>query len=150
MAGIELRSSAFTEHTPIPDRYSHANGDMSPPLEWLDVPEGTAELALICEDPDAPTGTFTHWLLANVSPSVTGIDESEQPPDAVGGNNDFGGTGYGGPHPPPGDEPHRYFFRLYALREPLNMSPGFTADQLRQTMDDTTLGSGHLVGTYGR
>lgn len=150
MAGIDVRSSAFTDHTPIPGEYSRASGDVFSRLEWLGVPEGAAELALICEDPDAPMGTFTHWLLANVSPSDSGIPEGRPPETAVAGSNDFGDAGYGGPHPPAGDEPHRYCFRVYALRQPLDMPPGFTVDQLRNAMDDRTLDSGHLVGTYAR
>lgn len=150
MAGIELRSSAFTDHTPIPDRYARAGDDVCPPLEWLGLPEGTAELALICEDPDAPSGTFTHWALASISPSQSGIAEGSEPRESVAGGNDFGESGYGGPHPPAGDDPHRYFFRLYALRERLNMREGFTAPELRDAMKDKILGSGHIVGTYGR
>lgn len=150
MAGIELGSSAFTDHTPIPERYARAGGDVCPPLQWSGVPEGTAELALVCEDPDAPTGTFTHWLVANIPTSVTGIPEGQHPREAVAGSNDFGESGYGGPHPPAGDEPHRYFFRLYALSEPLGMRPGYTAKELQNAMENRTLASAHIVGTYGR
>lgn len=150
MAGIELRSSAFTDHTSIPSQYSREGGDMSPPLEWSGIPEGTAELAVLCEDPDAPTGTFTHWLLARIPPSSSGLGEGEQPPEAVAGSNDFGEGGYGGPRPPAGDEPHRYFFRLYAVGEPLDLGDGFAADDLRRAMEGKLLSSGHLVGTFRR
>lgn len=147
---VELHSSAFVDHTPIPGEYSHLSGDICPPLEWSGVPEGTAELALLCEDPDAPTGTFTHWLLANISPSEDGISEGRPPQNAVVGTNDFGSTGYGGPHPPAGDDPHRYFFRLYALSQPLNMQPGFTAAQLQEAIEDNTLDRDQIVGTYAQ
>ncbi len=150
MAGTELRSTAFTDQAALPARYSHANGDLSPPLEWLGVPEGTAELALICEDPDAPTGTFTHWLLAGISPSVDGVAEGEQPSGAVVGTNDFGEVGYGGPHPPAGDDPHRYIFRLYALSEPSQLPTGHAPEDFHRAVEDRTLESGDIVGTYGR
>lgn len=150
MAGIEVRSSAFGDHDDIPSDYSHASGDVSPPLEWSGTPAGAAELALICEDPDAPGGTFTHWTLANIPASASGVDAGSQPEGAVAGRNDFGGQGYGGPHPPAGDEPHRYFFQLHALSEPVRLSPGFAPDDLRSAMEGKLLASGNLVGTYGR
>lgn len=150
MADIELRSPAFNDHDLIPARYSHEAGDVSPPLEWSGVPGGTAELALVCEDPDAPTGTFVHWLLARIPPTTMSLGPGERPEGTVAGRNDYGTAGYGGPHPPVGDPPHRYFFRLYAVREPLGLSSGFTADDLRRAVEGKVLASGNIVGTYGR
>lgn len=150
MAGIQVRSPAFGEHAPIPADYSHASGDVSPPLEWSDVPSGTAELALLCEDPDAPGGTFTHWILANIPASASGLERGKQPEGTVAGRNDFGGQGYGGPHPPEGDRPHRYFFQVHALSEPVHLSPGFSSNELRSAIEGKLLASGSLVGTYGR
>jgi Raf kinase inhibitor-like YbhB/YbcL family protein len=150
MAGIRLRSAAFNDHTLLPRDYSHEQGDLSPPLEWSGVPDGTAELVIVCEDPDAPTGTFTHWLLAGIQPEVSANDAGMEPDDAVQGRNDFGKLGYGGPHPPVGDEPHRYFFRLYALSEPTDLEPGFSAADLDRVTDGNVLASGTIVGTYGR
>lgn len=150
MAGIQLRSSAFGNNDGLPRRYAHAYGDTSPTLEWSGVPDGTAELALLVEDPDAPGGTFVHWALAGIPPTVSSIAEGQPPEQAVAGNNNFGTSGYNGPHPPPGDEPHRYVFRIYAVREPLDVSWGFTADALRRAMEGKVLASGELVGTYGR
>ncbi|MDQ3764459.1 MAG: YbhB/YbcL family Raf kinase inhibitor-like protein [Actinomycetota bacterium] len=125
--GIELRSAAFSDHTIIPNRYSRDGGNISPrpveprPVEWAHVPAGTAELALICEDPDAPSGTFVHWVLAGISPDSTEIVEDQVPETAVVGRNGFGELGWGGPQPPIGDEPHRYFFHLYAVDRPLGL-----------------------------
>lgn len=150
MAGIELRSSAFNDHYLLPARYSRSGGNVSPPLGWSGAPDGTAEFALVCEDPDAPTGTFVHWLLAGIPPTATDIPENSPPGEAAAGTNDFGEAGYGGPHPPAGDEPHRYFFRLYALRESLGLQRAFSADELHRVMEGTVLASGNLVGTYGR
>ncbi|MBA9006791.1 MULTISPECIES: YbhB/YbcL family Raf kinase inhibitor-like protein [Thermomonospora] len=150
MHEIELRSSAFNDHALIPNEYSHAAGDASPPLEWSNVPDETAELVLLCEDPDAPTGTFVHWLLAGIPPETEGLDAGESPTEAVEGRNDYGATGYGGPHPPVGDRPHRYFFRLAALSEPSGLEPGFTAEDYREAIEEKVIGTGTLVGTFGR
>ncbi len=150
MEAIELRSPAFDDHAPIPPRFSRDGDDVSPPLEWRGVPEGTVELALVCEDPDAPGGTFVHWVASGLDPSLTGLGEGELPAGAVEGANDYGGTGYGGPQPPVGDPAHRYFFRLYALSEPLAVSPGASAEDLRRVMDGKELGRGTLVGIFQR
>ena len=150
MATIQLRTSAFTDHAPIPARFSRDGDNVSPALEWSGVPEGTAELALICEDPDAPGGTFVHWVLSGLDPGRTALGEGEVPEGAVEGANDYGGSGYGGPQPPVGDPAHRYFFRLYAVAEPLGMAPGATADDLRQAVKGKELAEGVVVGTYQR
>ncbi|GGV22060.1 hypothetical protein GCM10010182_50580 [Actinomadura cremea] len=150
MEEMTLRSEAFNDHTIIPSEYSHDSGDMSPPLEWSEAPEEVVELALACEDPDAPTGTFAHWLVAGIDPVTTGLDPGEQPTGAVLGRNDYGAEGYGGPKPPAGDDPHRYFFRLYGLAEPSGLGTGFTAEDLRDAMQDKIVASGTLVGTFAR
>lgn len=150
MAGMRLRSSGFGNNGPLPARYAHAHGDTSPALEWSGVPDETAELAVLIEDPDAPGGTFVHWALAGIPPSVSEMAEGQPPEQAVAGNNHFGMIGYNGPHPPPGDEPHQYACRIYAVREPLGMEWGFTADGLRRAMEGKVLASGELIGTYGR
>jgi Raf kinase inhibitor-like YbhB/YbcL family protein len=146
---MNLRSAAFSDHTLIPTQYSHENGDFSPALVWSEVPEGTAELVLACEDPDAPSGTFVHWLLAGIPPEDGGLEAGRQPATAVAGRNGYGATGYGGPHPPAGDDPHRYFFRLYALPEPSGLQAGFTAEDLAPVRDKA-IQTATLVGTYGR
>ncbi|NKZ09257.1 YbhB/YbcL family Raf kinase inhibitor-like protein [Actinomadura latina] len=150
MEEMMLRSAAFNDHTLMPSDYSHDSGDVSPPLEWSPAPEEVVELALACEDPDAPAGTFAHWLLAGIDPVSTGLDAGERPPEAVAGRNDFGSDGYGGPKPPAGDDPHRYFFRLYGLSEPSGLRDGFTAEDLRDALEEKVVASGTLVGTFAR
>ncbi|TMR90993.1 YbhB/YbcL family Raf kinase inhibitor-like protein [Nonomuraea basaltis] len=149
MAGIALSSMAFNDHAMIPHEYSHEAGDVSPHLRWADVPDGTAELALLCEDPDAPSGTFTHWLVAGIPPDTTELDAGAELKGFVVGRNDFGTPGYGGPHPPPGDN-HRYFFRLYAVSEPTGLADGFSPADLQRALEGKVLASGTLVGTFGR
>jgi Raf kinase inhibitor-like YbhB/YbcL family protein len=150
MAGIELRSPSFADHAPIPARHARDHENLSPPLEWSGVPEGAVELAVLCEDPDAPRGTFVHWVLAGLEPTATGLAEGERPAAAVEGRNDFGGEGYDGPQPPVGDDPHRYFFRVFAASAPLGLAPGASADDLRRALEGKELASGTLVGTYQR
>jgi hypothetical protein len=147
---IELRSSAFSDHTIIPDRYSFERDNISPPLEWTGIPGETTELVLLCEDPDAPDGTFTHWVVTNISPGSTGVDEGSLPESATPGRNDFGDVGWGGPRPPIGDDPHRYFFRLYAADSPLGLGEGVTAEEVHAALDGHTIARGTLVGLFGR
>lgn len=150
MAGIELASSAFNDHAPIPDDYAHEGGNLSPPLTWSDVPEDAAELLLLCEDPDAPSGTFVHWLVTGIDPGTGGVDAGRTPHGGTARTNGFGERGWGGPMPPVGDEAHRYFFRLYALREPVRLDGGATADDVHRAVDGRQLASGTIVGTYQR
>lgn len=150
MRAITLRSPAFSDHAPIPGRYGRDGDDVSPPLEWTGVPEGTVELALLCEDPDAVVGTFVHWVLSGIDPSAGGIGEGERLPGCVEGRNDYGGQGYGGPQPPAGAEAHRYFFRIYATSAPLGLQPGASADDLRRALEGKELARGTVVGIYQR
>jgi Raf kinase inhibitor-like YbhB/YbcL family protein len=147
---IELRSAAFSDHALIPNRYSYDGGNVSPPLEWGGIPEGTAELVLLCEDPDAPSGSFTHWVVTNVSPRTAGAAEGALPEGGTPGRNDFGKLGWGGPRPPVGDKPHRYFFRLCAADKPLGLGQAATAEQVQAALDRHTLAQGTLVGLFGR
>lgn len=150
MARMELHSPTFGNQEPIPSRHSKEGGNLSPPLEWSGIPDETAELALLCEDLDAPGGTFVHWVLAGIDPALTGLAEGETPAGAVEGRNDFDDDGYGGPRPPEGDDPHRYFFTLYAASESLGVSAGASADELRTALQGKDLASATLVGTYQR
>ncbi|TKG70492.1 YbhB/YbcL family Raf kinase inhibitor-like protein [Prauserella endophytica] len=147
---LELRSAAFTDHTLIPDRYAHHRDNVSPPLEWTRAPDGTEELALVCEDPDAPGGTFTHWVVTGLAPDCTGADEGRLPSGATPGRNGFGELGWGGPQPPVGDEAHRYFFRLYAVDRPLGLGEGASAEDVHAAVDGHTLAKGNLVGLFAR
>jgi Raf kinase inhibitor-like YbhB/YbcL family protein len=145
-----LRSPSFGDHQPIPARQAKDHDNLSPALEWSGMPEGTVELAVLCEDPDAPRGTFTHWVLAGLEPTATGLVEGERPAGAVEGRNDFAEEGYGGPQPPVGDDPHRYFFQVYAASAPLGLQAAASADDLRRALEGKELASGTLVGTYQR
>jgi Raf kinase inhibitor-like YbhB/YbcL family protein len=116
MAGIELRSPSFGDHQPIPARHAKDHDNLSPALAWSGVPQQAVELAVLCQDPDAPRGTFTHWVLAGLEPTATGLAEGERPAVAVEGRNDFDEEGYSGPLPPVGDGPHRYFFWVFLSR----------------------------------
>ncbi|WP_246019399.1 YbhB/YbcL family Raf kinase inhibitor-like protein [Saccharothrix australiensis] len=148
--GLALRSAAFSGNTLIPDRYSRDGGNTSPPLQWSDVPPGTAELALLCEDPDAPGGTFAHWVVSGIPADVTSVEEGATPAGAVVGRNDYGEPGWGGPRPPVGDEPHRYLFRVLAVDRPLGLGEGVTAEDLRSATEGHVLAAGTLVGLFGR
>ena len=152
--GFELRSSVFAPSGTIPRKHTCDGPDLSPVLEWTNVPEGSKTLALICDDPDAPMGTWVHWVLYNLPGDVTGLPEGIPPTDtielgAVQGINDFGRIGYGGPCPPPG-KPHRYYFKLYALDEKISLYPGARKGDLLKAMENHVLGQAELMGTYGR
>ena len=151
---MQLTSVAFQEGDAIPKQYTGDGRDVSPPLQWRDPPAGTRSLALICEDPDAPHGTFTHWLAFNLPDDPAELGEGVRakailPSGTAQGTNDFGKVGYGGPSPPPG-KPHRYFFKLYALDQPLDLQPGTNKAQLLAAMKGHILGDAQLMGTYGR
>jgi Raf kinase inhibitor-like YbhB/YbcL family protein len=150
MAGIELRSPSFGDHQPVPVPPAKDHDNLSPALEWSGVPEGAVDLAVLCEDPDAPCGTFTHWVLAGLEPTATGLAEGERPAAAVEGRNDFDEEGYSGPLPPVGDGPHRCLLRVFAASAPLGLVAGASADDLRRALEGKELASGPLVGTYRR
>ncbi|MEV8309747.1 YbhB/YbcL family Raf kinase inhibitor-like protein [Streptomyces flavidovirens] len=150
MAGIELKSSAFNDHAFIPRRYAKEGEDVSPGLSWSGVPDGTSELLLLCEDPDAPTGTFVHWLVTGIDPSSSGVEAGQTPQGGQARMNGFGESGWGGPLPPPGDEAHRYFFRIYALPEPVELADDASAAEVHSAVDKQQLASGTLVGLYHR
>jgi len=151
---IQLTSTAFNEGNAIPKKYTCDSEDISPPLAWNGVPASAKSLALIVDDPDAPVGTWVHWVLYDMPPGLTGLNEAiNKTPTIQGvgtqGTNDFRKTGYGGPCPPRG-KPHRYFFRLYALDTALNLKPGATRRELDKAMQGHILAQGQLFGTYGR
>lgn len=151
---IEVTSTAFQEGTAIPQQYTGDGADQSPPLKWSEPPAGTKSIALICDDPDAPHGTWVHWVLYNLPPDIRELDEGVPTTEKLAsgakqGKNDFGNIGYGGPAPPKG-KPHRYFFKPYALSEELDLAPGATKAQLLEAMKGNILAEGQLMGTYQR
>ncbi|WP_433873035.1 YbhB/YbcL family Raf kinase inhibitor-like protein [Saccharopolyspora sp. CA-218241] len=148
--GIRLRSSSFQDHDLMP-RWCSGDGEgVSPELEWDGVPDGTVELAVVCVDPDAPTGTFVHWLLTGLRPGESGLEPGRLPDGAVESRNDFGEPGWGGPLPPAGDDPHRYFFRVHASDHPLRLGEDSTVDDLDRALGGGELARGTLVGVYQR
>ena len=151
---IQITSTAFTEGKPIPKKYTCDAEDASPPLAWSGVPSEAKSLALIVDDPDAPVGTWVHWVLYNLPPSLNALKEGlAKTPKVEGvgtqGTNDFRKTGYSGPCPPRG-KPHRYFFKLYALDASLSLQPGASKADLEKAMRDHILAQGQLIGTYSR
>lgn len=150
---MKLESSAFTANGLIPAKYTCDGEDLSPPLSWDAPPAGTQTLALIADDPDAPRGTWVHWVAYNLPTSVHQLPEGI-PPEvklAVGGTqgkNDFDRLGYGGPCPPGGT--HRYFFKLYAIDRELSLPQSATKAQLLQAMEGHILANAELMGRYTR
>jgi Raf kinase inhibitor-like YbhB/YbcL family protein len=148
MADFALESSAFGHAQPIPNRYTCDGEDLSPALRWADVPEEARSLALVVDDPDAPSGVFTHWVAWGLDPGSGVLGEGEAAPGE--GRNDFGTVGYRGPCPPPGHGRHRYVFRLYALDLDLELEPGTGKADLEQAIEGHVLTTAELVGTYER
>ncbi|RLC65970.1 MAG: YbhB/YbcL family Raf kinase inhibitor-like protein [Chloroflexi bacterium] len=150
---FELTSPAFAHGEPIPSKYTCDGEDISPPLEWSGAPAGTQSFALIMDDPDAPVGTWIHWVLYNAPAETNALPEgvpadAELSDGSLHGKNSWRRTDYGGPCPPSGT--HRYFFKLYALDTTLNLDAGATKKQLLQAMEGHILDQAELVGTYKR
>jgi len=151
---IQITTTAFAEGQPIPEKHAFENKDLSPALQWSGVPPAAKSLALICDDPDAPMGTWVHWVIYDLPPTTSGLPEglakSVELPDGVKqGVNDYKKTGYGGPCPPPG-KPHRYFFKLYALDAMTGLKAGVTKKDLLKAMEGHVLAEGQLMGTFQR
>ncbi len=156
VASLTLSSPAFEPDAPIPAKHTADGQDLSPELHWTgDLPEQTQALALVMDDPDAPGGTFTHWLAYDLPKTATGLPEGVDPdamlPEDGGkqGTNGFGKIGYGGPAPPPGSL-HHYHFTLYALNAPIGLEPGAQRPQFDRAIKDHVIAQGELVGTYAR
>jgi Raf kinase inhibitor-like YbhB/YbcL family protein len=151
---IKLTSPAFTHGSPIPAQYTCDGKNVSPALVWSGGPVERRSLALVCDDPDAPRGTWVHWVLYNLPGEAAELTEGvpsipQLPSGAHQGRNDFGDIGYGGPCPPPG-KPHRYYFRLYALDIMVSLPYGVTKAELERATADHILAQGTLMGTYKR
>lgn len=152
-AALELTSAAFAQGGAIPEQYSCKGVNVSPPLAWGEPPAGTQSFALIMDDPDAPGGTWVHWVLFNIPASARSLPEAipadtTLPDGSLSGVSSFGGTGYGGPCPPGGT--HRYFFRLYALDEMLAIEAGAGRGELEKAMAGHILAQGELMGTFSQ
>jgi len=148
---LKLTTTAFPSEGPIPVKYSKKGGNVSPPLAWSGVPEGTRSLALIVDDPDAPVGLFVHWVVYRIPPTSTGLKEhlpeaGTLPDGSRQGRNGFGEIGYGGPQPPSGK--HRYFFHLYALDTVPDLGPGAGRQQLDRQMQGHIIDQSDIMGTF--
>ncbi len=145
---MKISTKTFSERRPIPERFTADGKNINPPLNISGVPGEAKSLALIVDDPDAPMGTWTHWLVWNIKPGTTVIKEDSVPSGAAIGTNDGGTAQYVGPSPPRGT--HRYYFRLFALDQTLNLSAGATREALEDAMQDHILARSELLGRYAR
>ena len=151
---LRLDSTAFVNGKSIPAKYTGEGEDISPPLKWSGVPEGTKSLALISDDPDAPMGTWVHWVLYDIPAEKRNLPEAVKKDNVLDdaskqGITSFMSVGYGGPYPPPG-APHRYFFKLFALDKKLDLSAGITKEVLLDAMKGHIIGKVELMGKYKR
>jgi Raf kinase inhibitor-like YbhB/YbcL family protein len=147
---IEVASPVFDQGGAIPAKHTGVGQDLSPALNWYGLPEGTREIALVCEDPDAPRPEpWVHWVLYKIPADHTGVPEGDTE-GALEGENDFGRRGYGGPLPPKGHGVHHYHFKVYALDTELDAPMGLSKDELLAAMRGSILDQGELVGTYER
>jgi Raf kinase inhibitor-like YbhB/YbcL family protein len=148
---IEVSSPAFEPGGAIPQKYTGEGRDVSPPLIWEGLPDETKEIALICDDPDAPTpNPWVHWVVYKIRADVMGFREGSTQGEVLEGKNDFGTLGYGGPMPPRGHGVHHYYFKVYALDVELEVAAGLTKEQLLEAIEGHVLDEGELVGIYER
>lgn len=143
---MKLTSPDFEPSEKIPVKFTGDGQDINPNLEISGVPENAQSLVLIMDDPDAPVGTWVHWLVWNISPDLTGIKENSVPENSVQGKNSWGRNDYGGPMPPSGT--HRYFFKIFALDVELDLSEGASAEDLERAMQGHILDKAELIGLY--
>lgn len=151
---LEIWSNSFENNGFIPQKYTCKGEDISPSLSWKDVPEGTESFVIICDDPDAPSKTWVHWVIYDIPKEIRELNEGIANLDildfgAKQGINDFGIIGYGGPCPPPG-KPHRYFFKLIALNKKLDLPPGLTKEEVLKEVEQYIIGKAELIGKYVR
>ena len=145
---MKITSAAFQAGGNIPSKFTCDGADTSAPLHFEGAPAEAKSLVLIVDDPDAPSGLFSHWLVWNIDPKTTETAEGSAPPAATQGKNDFGKTGYGGPCPP--SRTHRYYFRIFALDNQLDLPAGSKRGQLDSAMKGHVIGQGELMGRYSR
>lgn len=150
---LKIESTVFEEGKPIPRRYTCDGVNVSPPLQWGPLSENTESIALICEDPDAPGGLWTHWVIFNLPPDTGSLPERVMEREilengAVQGINDFGNVGYRGPCPPGGT--HRYYFKIYALDVKIDLTALITRKELLKAMEGHIIDQGQTMGVYSR
>ncbi len=145
---MKIKTTAFQEGGNIPSKFTCDGADANPPLRFEGAPAEAKSLALIADDPDAPGGLFTHWLVWNIDPKTTSVEENSAPSNGVQGKNDFGKSGYGGPCPPSGT--HRYVFKIFALDRQLDLAADSKRAQLDAQMRGHIIAQGELIGRYSR
>lgn len=145
---MKITSSAFAYNEKIPPKYTCDGENVSPPLEFIDIPKDAKSLVLIVDDPDAPSKTWVHWVIYNINPNVSEVAENTVPDGGIEAMTDFGKPGYGGPCPPLGT--HRYFFKLYALDTLLTLPQNADKKTAEEAMKEHILGSAELIGLYSR
>jgi Raf kinase inhibitor-like YbhB/YbcL family protein len=145
---LKVTSPSFRNGDNLPTKFSHEGGNSSPPLRIEDVPANAKSLVLVVDDPDAPGGLFTHWILWNIDPKTGAIPEGGAPKGAAEGTNDFGETAYGGPQPPAGT--HRYYFKIFALDQPLNLPAGAKRREVDKAMKGHVIAQGQLMGRFSK
>ena len=143
---MKIESPAFAPGEHIPETYSRFGNNKNPPLVFREVPAQARSLALVVDDPDAPKGTFTHWIIFNLAPTIGGLKEGSLPDHAIEGKNDWLETGYGGPRPPDGE--HRYFFKLYALDRKLELPSGVGRVRLDEALRGRVIAQAELMGRF--
>ncbi len=154
ISNISMSAEAFKDGGNIPAVYTCDGRNISPTLTWSGIPAGTKSIALIVDDPDAPRGTFVHWVLFNIPPDARGLPEAMPETKTLKdgsrqGNTSYGEAGYGGPCPPPG-KPHRYYFKVYALDTKLDLPAGAIKADVEKAMNGHILAKGEIMGKYGR
>ncbi len=145
---MKIKSSSFENNNSIPSKYTCDGEDINPPLEFSDIPDRCQGIALIMEDPDAPGGSWIHWLVWNVSPSSFYVKENSVPEGATQGVNSFGNNNYGGPCPPSGT--HHYCFKAYALDQKINLDSGADKQDVQDQMEGHIIEEAELIGIYHR
>lgn len=145
---MKIISPSFEHNQNIPSKYTCDGKNVNPPLKFVDIPSNAKSLVLIVDDPDAPSKTWVHWVVFNIDPKASGIEENSKPTTRIEGMTDFGRTGWGGPCPPSGT--HRYFFKLYALDSVLNLTSGSGKKEVEDAMKGHVLVSSELIGLYSR
>lgn len=148
IVAMKITSSAFANEALIPAKYTCDGQDVNPPLTFSEIPKDAKSLALVVEDPDAPSGTWTHWIVWNINPETSKIEEGKLPEGAVEGTNDFQSVGYGGPCPPGAE--HRYMFNLFALDSQLNLPTTTKREELLSEIAKHKLSETELIGVYKR
>jgi Raf kinase inhibitor-like YbhB/YbcL family protein len=147
---LKVTSPAVAPGERIPTKYTGEGENISPPLHWESVPDGTREFVLVCEDPDAPSDEpWVHWIVYGIPKERTSLPEANNG-GGLAGANSWGDSVYGGPMPPPGDGPHHYQFRVFAIDEPVSLPPGATKEQALEAIEGHILAEGELIGTYER